>query len=89
MGVLLAVLVGFMIARGISKRIALMVKAADKLACGEVSVNIDASSKDEIGVLAQTFRRMSGTLKLMITDASYLKKAMWETIYLCWIPCGK
>ncbi len=72
MGVLLAVLVGFMIARGISKRIALMVKAADKLACGEVSVNIDASSKDEIGVLAQTFRRMSGTLKLMITDASYL-----------------
>ncbi|GLC81284.1 HAMP domain-containing methyl-accepting chemotaxis protein [Lacrimispora brassicae] len=84
MGVVLAVLVGLFIARGISKRIGLMVEAADKLACGEVNVNIEANSRDEIGVLAQNFRRMSGTLKLMITDAAYLLEELADgnfTVY--------
>ena len=61
-----------------------MVEAADKLACGEVNVNIEANSRDEIGVLAQNFRRMSGTLKLMITDAAYLLEELADgnfTVY--------
>ncbi len=69
-GVLLAMLVGTLISRGISKPIVQVVEAADKLAQGDLNVQLAIHSRDEVGVLAQTFQRMSDTLKTIITDLS-------------------
>lgn len=70
-GVIAAVFMGLFIARGISQRISMVVEAADRLAKGDLNVQIDISSKDETGMLAHTFRNMSSTLKAIIGDISY------------------
>lgn len=67
-GVLAAVLIGLFIARDMSKRIALIVEATDKLAKGDLAITIDVNSTDEIGVLAGTSRDMAHTLKTIIND---------------------
>ncbi|MEA4971173.1 MAG: methyl-accepting chemotaxis protein [Candidatus Pelethousia sp.] len=67
-GVLLAVLVGLLIASMISKPLHQMVEAADKLSQGNFDVNIKADSKDETGMLANSFGHMADTLKTIIAD---------------------
>ncbi|HOM02432.1 MAG TPA: HAMP domain-containing methyl-accepting chemotaxis protein [Acetivibrio sp.] len=57
-GVLAAVALGVFISRIISKPISQMVEAADRLALGDVDVEVKAENKDEIGKLAESFRRM-------------------------------
>ncbi|KNY29314.1 methyl-accepting chemotaxis protein [Pseudobacteroides cellulosolvens] len=57
-GMVLAVVLGLFISRIISNPIRKMVEAADKLAVGDVNVNVEATSKDEIGSLLQSFGRM-------------------------------
>lgn len=70
-GVIAAVLIGVGIARNISKPIGQIVKAADQLAGGDFDIHIDVNSKDETGMLAQSFRNMSDTLKTIIADLTY------------------
>jgi len=50
-----ALLLGLFIARIISVPVKKMVVAADKLALGEIDVNLDIDTKDEIGTLASSF----------------------------------
>ncbi len=69
-GVVLAVLIGISIARSLSRRIRVVVEATEKLSKGDLDVHIDVDSKDEIGVLAESSRRMSDTLKAIISDLS-------------------
>ncbi|HEY9062557.1 MAG TPA: methyl-accepting chemotaxis protein [Pseudobacteroides sp.] len=57
-GMVLAVVLGLFISRVISNPVKRMVEAADKLAVGDVNVNVEATSKDEIGSLMQSFGRM-------------------------------
>ena len=57
-GVILAILIGILIARVLSKPINEMVEVAEKLALGDVNVDIQVDSQDEIGNLAASFRRM-------------------------------
>ncbi len=57
-GVLVSVILGIYISRIISKPIIQMVNAADKLALGDVSVNVESDSKDEVGSLAAAFGKM-------------------------------
>ena len=56
--VMLAMFLGVMIARIISTPISKLVEAADKLATGDVQVNVTATTKDEIGALMRAFGRM-------------------------------
>jgi methyl-accepting chemotaxis protein len=56
--VIFAVALGIYISRVISIPIKQMVSAADKIALGEIDVNIDLDSKDEIGNLAASFKKM-------------------------------
>lgn len=56
--VMLAIVLGIFISRIISRPINKMVKAADKLALGDIDINIDIDSKDEIGNLANSFKDM-------------------------------
>ncbi|WMJ85951.1 methyl-accepting chemotaxis protein [Anaerocolumna sp. MB42-C2] len=57
-GVLFAVFLGLFISSLISKPIRKMVEVANKLALGDVEVNIDINTKDEIGTLAKAFTGM-------------------------------
>ncbi|WHH60392.1 methyl-accepting chemotaxis protein [Petroclostridium sp. X23] len=57
-GIVIAVVLGIFISRIISKPINKMVEAADKLAVGDVNVNVEEDAKDEIGSLAESFGRM-------------------------------
>ena len=56
--VALAMFLGVIIARIISTPIGKLVEAADKLAAGDVEVNVTATTKDEIGALTRAFERM-------------------------------
>lgn len=62
-GVVLAIVLGLIISRSISKPIFKMVEAADKLAVGDVNVNVKADRKDEIGHLAESFERMIANIR--------------------------
>jgi len=57
-GILAAVLLGLYIATVISRPINDMVLAADGLALGDVNVEVKADTRDEIGKLADSFRKM-------------------------------
>ena len=57
-GVIFAVILGAVIAKIISGPVNKMVEAADKLTLGDVDVNIDVNSKDEIGKLAESLKAM-------------------------------
>lgn len=57
-GAVIAILLGIFISRIISKPVNQMVGAADQLALGDVNVNVEANTKDEIGRLAESFGRM-------------------------------
>jgi methyl-accepting chemotaxis protein len=62
-GVLFAIGVGLLMARGIGKPLRAMQAAAEKLALGDVNVNIELDSKDELGALAQSFRAMAVVIR--------------------------
>ena len=57
-GVALSILITRMIATPVGK----LTAAADKLASGDVDVNVEIQSKDELGVLADSFRTVSGLI---------------------------
>ncbi len=57
-GMVIALLIGFSLAQIISKPINNLASIAEKLAVGDVNVQVEANSKDEIGMLLQSFKRM-------------------------------
>lgn len=71
-GILLAVLLGLIISRIISKPVNRMVEAADKLALGDVNVDIDVNTKDEIGKLAEAFKNMIGNIRAQAMTAQQI-----------------
>ncbi|WFR56568.1 HAMP domain-containing methyl-accepting chemotaxis protein [Anaerocolumna sp. AGMB13025] len=68
-GVFLAIVLGLIISRMISKPINIMVTAADKLALGDVNANVEVYSKDETGSLADSFRRMITNIRTQAITA--------------------
>ncbi|MEW9125116.1 MAG: methyl-accepting chemotaxis protein [Thermotaleaceae bacterium] len=54
---------GFFISHLISNPVKQMAQAADKLAMGDVNVNIKAHTKDEIGKLAESFGKMISNIR--------------------------
>jgi len=57
-GALLAITLGLVVARIISKPIAQLVNAADQIALGDVNIDITVDTKDEVGKLAASFAKM-------------------------------
>lgn len=62
-GVIIALLLGVFISGIISKPINVMVEAADKLAVGDINVNVKSDTKDEIGKLAESFGKMIANIR--------------------------
>ena len=61
--VLIGVFVAFFIARGISRPVSEMARAAQEIAVGDVDQSIVLESNDEIGMLADSFRRLIDYMK--------------------------
>lgn len=57
-GIIVAMGLGIFISSIISRPVRKLVEAADKLAVGEINVNVEADTKDEIGSLSEAFGRM-------------------------------
>lgn len=61
-GVIMAILIGIFISSTISKPVHKIIKIADKVADGDFDVTINVNSKDEIGLLSASFRKMTDKL---------------------------
>ena len=53
-----------------------VVSAASEIASGNLTIQVDVQSNDEIGVLSRTFLEMAENLKSIIGDMSYLLEEM-------------
>ncbi len=60
---IVATILGIFLSRMISKPVKKMVEAADKLAVGDVNVDVETDTKDEIGSLAESFGRMIANIR--------------------------
>ena len=69
-GMSLAIGLGLFISNLISKPIGQLVIVSNKIADGDLDVNIDIETKDEIGVLAQAFRRMTEKINDVMSNIS-------------------
>ena len=77
-GVLIGLVLGFFIARMISRPVQKLAVAADKLAAGDLSVDIQADTKDEIGMLAQSFEAMLKIIKDLLEETQKLTRAIYH-----------
>ncbi len=66
--VILAVALGFFIARTISKPVQTLAQAADKLAQGDLNVRLEATTQDEIGILSKSFGIMVDNLNEILGE---------------------
>ncbi len=70
LAVIAAVLLGIFMSRKISNPVNRLVIAAEKIADGDLNVDIKENSKDEIGLLAEAFKKMSDNLNSVISNIS-------------------
>ena len=68
----LSVLLGFRIAKGISTPIAALQSAALKVGEGKMDIKVDLDTTDEVGVLAAAFNRMVADLKQTTVSKTFL-----------------
>ncbi|MCP8969209.1 methyl-accepting chemotaxis protein [Ectobacillus ponti] len=66
--VAVAILLGLFISRIISNPVRELVGAAEKIADGDLDVEIKVKTKDEVGALAAAFRKMSGNLNQVMHE---------------------
>ncbi|MEG1207031.1 MAG: methyl-accepting chemotaxis protein [Angelakisella sp.] len=66
------VIVTGLLLRKMLKPIDGVVDAALQIAKGNLDINVEVKSEDEIGILSQTFMGMSNNLKSIISDINYL-----------------
>jgi len=72
MNVGLALLLGWFISRIITRPLEDMLKAADRLAVGDVKVKVEVQNEDEIGALARSFSAMIENILAQATVAEHL-----------------
>ncbi len=68
-GIVLALVIGFSLAQIISKPIKNLASVAEKLAVGDVNVHVEADSRDEIGMLSASFKKMIAAMN-EVTDVA-------------------
>lgn len=67
-GVILSIILGFLISNIIKKPLNKMVNVAKEISEGNLDVELDVNSKDEIGDLAKAFRKMSENINEVMTN---------------------
>ena len=81
LGVLAALLslgLGWLITRSVTAPTQQLIDVANQMAAGNLSVNINHHSADEIGTLAGAMRSMQSAVQRMVADANLLSKAAVE-----------
>jgi methyl-accepting chemotaxis protein len=77
-GVALALLLGFTLARLIGNPLRNLTAIADKLAAGDVNVQVQATTKDEIGDLMMSFEKMIGSIRGVVDETKMLVRESLE-----------
>ncbi len=72
---LLVVLIAWLITRSITRPLAICVDAANRIACGDTTVLLDDTAKDETGILQGAMVRMVVSLKALVGAAEHLTQA--------------
>ncbi|MEI6100257.1 MAG: MCP four helix bundle domain-containing protein, partial [Eubacteriales bacterium] len=75
---LIAVYLAITVTLGITRPVKRLVAAADKMAAGDMDVDIIVRNNDEIGLLAKSFVLMVGSIRKLIADANMLAQAAVE-----------
>lgn len=73
---LIAAIIGFFIARGITRPLEVLTHASQRIANRELDIQVPKLSRDEIGILAETFNHMSARL----TESDQLRRQMTADI---------
>ncbi|GFO64984.1 methyl-accepting chemotaxis protein [Geomonas paludis] len=63
LAIAIGAVIGYVITRSISRPVSALSACADKLALGDVEVEIDTNGKDEMAELARSFRNMADNIK--------------------------
>jgi len=74
-----AILTGFLVSRYISRPVTKLRDAAIEIGKGNLDTQIEVKSRDEIGLLAQTFRQMALNLAQDITERKRTERALRES----------
>ena len=69
---IIAILLAVIITASIRKPLQNVVEAADKIADGDMNVDIQVFGKDELGVLAESFKKMTMTLRKFMDEMNSL-----------------
>ncbi len=69
-GVLVAIIIGVLVALSIIRPLAELRKSSDFLAQGDLRVRVDIKSHDEVGAVAGAFNRAVEKLRLMVVEAA-------------------
>lgn len=72
LNVALALLLGWLISKTITRPLEAMLLAADRLAVGDIQVKVEVESEDEIGMLARSFSSMIDNIKDQADIAEHL-----------------
>ncbi len=81
-GVLMAILLSFFLARAITSPLQSLTKGAQLIAAGEFSHEIDVHSSDEIGILTDSFNNMKNVLRSTLLEIDG-EKTKLETVLSC------
>jgi len=81
-GVLIAILLSFFLARAITSPLQSLTKGAQLIAAGEFSHEIDVHSADEIGILTDSFNNMKNVLRSTLLEIDG-EKTKLETVLSC------
>ncbi len=78
LAVIMATIIGLFVSKIISKPLNKMVDAANNISLGNLNVDLNIYTKDEVGILGQAFEKIIQSLKNLILDSNMLSEAAVE-----------
>jgi serine phosphatase RsbU (regulator of sigma subunit) len=73
-----AVLLSFILARGVTRPLKLMAESTAEIAAGNLNISLNIHSGDEVGELARSFNQMVGRLSVAADERDRLQKELLE-----------